>query len=254
MSEYFSPLRTLEVDASPLPVEQVMRAGDRRRRTRTVGSLVATTALAAAAVAGGLQLVGDPREDSAPPAGPSSGYIPEDFALGADLPVSSQQADVRGAEEAPGDLLMPAACGTGYTLTGTPVDRLAIQGTNQQFTGMRDLAVFGTAEQARAAVADQVARFEACPAEGSSPRTVTKVTPVPLGDGGWRVTRDTVIDGFTSGVEVWYLVHRGTATLVVTDYLDQPEELERRDAEVRGLGSEVVGPLVEGLCSVRTVC
>ena len=145
------------------------------------------------------------------------------------------------------------AQGTGYTLTGMPVDRLAVQGTNAQFTGLRDLAVFATAAEARVAVEDQVSRFEACPTEGDSPRTTTTVTRVGLGDASWRVERDTVVDGFTSGVEVWFLVQRGPATLVVTDYLDQPEELARRDAEVRRLG-EVVGGLVDRLCSVRTVC
>ena len=254
MSDYFSPLRTLEVDATPLPVEDVMRAGTRRRRTHQAGGMVATAMLVGAVVAGGLQLGDGAAQRESVPAGPSSGWIPEDFELGADLPVASQQADVRGAGEAPGEALMPLACGTGYVLAGSPVDRLAIQGTHQQFTGLRDLAVFGSAAEARTAVEDQAARFEACPTEGSSPRTRTTVAPVDLGDRAWRVQRSTVYEGFTSGVEVWFIVQRGPAVLVVTDYLDQPEQIERASAEVRDLRTRAVEPIVESLCEVRTVC
>jgi hypothetical protein len=255
MSDHFSPLRTLEVESTPLPVEDVMRAGTRRRRTRHAANLVGAGALVAAVIAGGVQLTGGVTEpDSAPPAGPSSGYIPEDFALGADLPVASQQADLRGAAEVPPEFLMPAVCGTGYVLAGTPLDRLVIEGTNQQYTGMRDLAVLGSTAEAQQAVEEQVARFEACPTEGTSPRTRTTVEPVDLGDRAWRVQRTTVFDGFVSGVEVWYLVQQGPATLVVTDYLDQPEELERVGARVREIETDGVVPVVEQLCSVRTVC
>ena len=254
MSDYFSPLRTLELDATPLPVEQVMRSGTRRRRTLAAAALAGSAALGASAVVGGVQLAGTTREDSAPPAGPSSGYIPEDFALGADLPVASQQADVRGALDAPGELLMPAACGTGYTLAGQPVDRLAIQGTNNEFIGLRDLAVFAGPADARRAVEGQVSRFEACPSEGTGPRTRTTVTPVDLGDRAWRVERTSTLDGFVSGVEVWFLVQQGPAVVVMTDYLDQPDEIEQRDAEVRRLRTDAVEPVVGRLCSVRTVC
>lgn len=266
MSDYFTPLRTLEVDATPLPVEDVMRSGDRRRRTVAAGSLLATTALAAAAVVGGAQLLEHARQ-SAPPAGPPSGLIPRSFPLGADLPFSSQRITVQWAADGAGDgpkiEYIPPACGTGYALAGDPVDRLTIQsssgvsnyGDHVLFTGFRDLAVFGTAEQARAAVTEQVARHEACPSEGGDGLgTVTTVTPVALGDGAWRVERDTVLEGSVTGVEVWYLVHRGTAALVVTEFLDQPEELDRREGAARELGTDVVAPILERICSVRTVC
>jgi hypothetical protein len=255
VSDHFSPLRTLEVEPTPLPVEDVMRAGTRRRRTRHAASVVGAGALVAAVIAGGVQLTGGVSEpDSAPPAGPSSGYIPEDFALGADLPVSAQQADVRGKDEAPSGNLMPLACGTEYVLAGEPLDRLAMEGTNPQYTGLRDLAVFASAAEARTAVREQAERLRACPSEGSDPETVTQVTPVDLGDAAWLVQRESVYDGFVAGVEVWYLVQKGTASLVVTDYVDQPEELERRDAAVREVGTDAVEPILDEICSVRTVC
>jgi hypothetical protein len=41
---------------------------------------------------------------------------------------------------------------------------------------------------------------------------------------------------------------------VVTEYLDHPEELEGREQAARELGTEVVAPILERICSVRTVC
>ena len=134
------------------------------------------------------------------------------------------------------------------------MDRLAVVGTNQEYVGMRDLTVFASAAEARRAVDEQASRFRACPSEGSGPRTVTTVTPLDLGDRAWRVERVSLLDGFVSGVEAWYLVQKGTASLVVTDYVDQPEELERRDAEVRAVRTDAVEPILDELCSVRTVC
>lgn len=259
MSEQFSSLRTLEVDVTPLPVEDVMRAGDRRRRTRTAGGVAVVAAALVAVVGVGTQLVG--REDvSAPPAGPSSGYIPTDFPIGADLPVGSQNADVRGAAEAPEPDVVARVCDQPYVLPGTPLDRLALEGTNQQYLGLRDLVVYGSTDEARAAAESARQRFEDCPREGEAGTSIA-TTLTDLGgavgavDSAWRADRVSSFDGDPMGVELWYVVQRGPAVLVVIENLDQPDELGAgRAAATRAAQDEVVRPLVEALCEVRTVC
>ena len=80
--------------------------------------------------------------------------IPVDFPLGRGLPTASQQLDMRGVDTPPTGESVGAICGEPYALTGRPVDRAAIEGTNQEYLGVRDLAVYGTPAEALDADAD----------------------------------------------------------------------------------------------------
>lgn len=277
MSDLFTSLRH-EDPAVGLPAEEVRRLGDRARRRRTAVRAVGVTAVVTAVAAGSL-LVGPGAPRSAPdPVSPDPGptpttavapesqrLVPSGFALERGLPSSAGFPDLAGPGVAPFPEVVPPVCGTTYALAGRPVDRLAMEGTNPVFQGVRDLAVYASPGQALRAVEEQAQRLRDCPTERSAGSlATTTVEPLDIGDRAWRATRVYTSGGTAVSVEVWFLVQRGTAALVLAESLfDEPAPVLNGaaidvDTELGSHLAEqersVVAPLTEALCRVDSVC
>ncbi|QIK67799.1 hypothetical protein G7072_16890 [Nocardioides sp. HDW12B] len=277
MSDLFTSLRQ-EDPAVGLPADEVRRLGDRARRRRTAVRAAGATCVVAAVGAASLAVgTGTPRtapDPAAPDPGPSptravapepDRLVPDGFPLSRGLPMSAGTPDLAGPEVAPFSEVVPSVCGTTYALAGSPVDRLAMEGTNVVFQGVRDLAVYAEPGQALRAVEEQAQRLRDCPTErGAGSVATTTVEPLDVGDRAWRATRVYTSGGTAMSVEISYLVQRGTAALVLKESLfDEPAPVANGpaiDVETE-LGSylaeqerTVVAPLTEALCRVETVC
>ena len=233
--------------------------------------------VAAVAVASLTLGTGTPRtapDPAAPDPGPSPSraadrepdrLVPTDFPLSRGLPMSAGTPDLAGPAAAPFADVIPAVCGTSYSLAGSPADRLAMEGTNAVFQGVRDLAVYDSPGQALRAVEEQAPRLRDCPTErGAGSLATTTVEPLAVGDQGWRATRVYTNGGTPVSVEVFFLVQRGTAARVLAESLfDEPAPVANGpaidvDTELGSYLDEqersVVVPLTEALCRVETVC
>jgi hypothetical protein len=277
MSDLFTSLRQ-EDPAVGLPADEVRRLGDRARRRRITVRAAGATCVVAAVAATSLALgTGTPLtapDPVAPDPDPSptravapepDRLVPSGFPLSRGLPMSAGTPDLAGPAAAPFSEVIPPVCGSTYALAGTPVDRLAMEGTNVVFQGVRDLAVYDSPGQALRAVEEQAQRLRDCPTErGAGSLATTTVEPLAIGDQAWRATRVYTSDGTAVSVEVFYLVQRGTAALVLTESLfDEPAPVANGpaidvDTELGSYLADqeraVVAPLTEALCRVETVC
>ena len=277
MSDLFTSLRPEEPTVG-LPADEVRRLGDRARRRRTAVRAAGVTGVVATVAVGSL-LIGTESPSTTPdPASPDPGpsptraaapapdrLVPSGFPLNRGLPSSAGFPDLAGPEVAPFPGVIPPACGTAYSLAGAPVDRLAMEGTNPVFQGVRDLAVYATPGQALRAVEEQAQRLRDCPTERvAGSLATTTVEPLAVGDQAWQATRVYSSGGTAVSVEVFFLVQRGTAAMVLAESLfDEPAPVLNGaaidvDTELGSYLADqertVVAPLTEALCRVESVC
>ena len=263
MSDLFAPLREFEPPAEPLPSREVRRLGDRRRHRRhaVVGLAAAGVlgAVGAVATLGGVADLDAPAGPAQQPTPTETQSAPEsrlyDFPLGLGLPASAQQLDLVGPANAPFPRAIPPVCGTDYELPGTPVDRASIEGTTPQYQGVRDVALYRSADQALGAIRSEVARLEACPREEAA-GLVTRTTVRPLagvGDRAWLGVRTYEVGGDVTGLVVHYLVHQGRAALVMNEDVSDPDAYPTatRDAFLADYRQSMVAPTAEALCDLH---
>lgn len=270
MSDLFTPLRDFRPEVDPLAPEDVRRLGTRRHRRRVAATLGATACLVLGAVAAGVG-ASSFATDATPPLPadrPSQGLtpdteqtapaIPADFPLGRGLPTASQQLDMRGADTPPTGESVGEICGAPYALTGRPVDRAAIEGTNQEYLGVRDLAVYRTPAQALDATRTLAGRLRSCPVEqapgGDTTTTVAALSN--LGDHAWVSVRTLEYDGDAMSAEYYVIVQRGSAALVLHQQGGEPALLREgtRQAYLDDFRSSTVEPMVAALCELDGVC
>ena len=103
--------------------------------------------------------------------------------------MSAGTPDLAGAEVEPSSGVIPSVCGTSHSLAGTPVDRLAMEGTSAVFQGVRDLAVYeaGAGAAGRRGAGAAAARLPDRAGAGSL--ATTTVEPLEVGDRGGGPTR-----------------------------------------------------------------
>lgn len=269
MSDLFTPLRDFRPEVDPLAPEDVRRLGTRRHRRRVAATLGATACLVVGAVVAGVSASSIATDATTPlPADrPTQGatleaeetaVIPTDFPLGRGLPTASQQLDMRGADTPPTGESVGTICGEPYALTGRPVDRAAIEGTNQEYLGVRDLAVYRSSPEAVDAARTLASRLQACPLERSSGGdTATTVAPLAdLGDHAWLSVRTLEYDGDVMSAEYYLIVQRGSATLVLHQQGGERALLREgaRQAYLDDFRSDTVEPMVAALCGLDGVC
>jgi hypothetical protein len=270
MSDLFAPLRSSE-PAPTTPPEQVRRRGERIRRRRTAGQVLAAAVLVGAVATGGFLLDGaGPR--TTPPPGPVDRPTATADPEPAPAPVDLTRIDLTRGFPTHGDAFVtgPGArvpafsdfqvCGRPYPGDRPdPMQRLGVSMQAPEDFRARELTVYADAATAQAALDRFVGLFQACPEDppGGGAVSRNEVRPVALGDEGRSVLRTYVTDGMPQlGMEIVHAVRVGQVLLLTSQHdegsgaLDMGQSRRRVDEATESR----VAPLVEELCTVVAAC
>ena len=253
--------------APPLPAAEVRRRGDRLRRRNTVLAGVGA-ALAVAVIATPIAVLTSGSDSTEPepapaPTSPSvttdtlvSGEvlaeIPDSVDLTADMPANESGEPVTATTDGDGVVDLQFCAEQAFPLRDDLVDRLAATAIGPEYASARELRVYGSTEQATAAVDQVVDAAEGCPREDlgeelGNTTWVHAVTPTDLGEASYTVQRTFEDQGAPSiGATWWQVVRVGNAVLATATSGEYAPGPILEDATTDDV--EALRPLVDQLC------
>jgi hypothetical protein len=267
MSDLFAPLRSSE-PAPTTPAEQVRRRGERIRRRRTAGQVLAAAVLVGAVATGGFLLDGSASRTTPPP-----GPVDRPSERADPVRVDLTRVDLTRGFPTHGDASVtgPGArvpafsdfrvCGGAYPGDRPdPLQRLGVTMQAPEDFRAREVTVFADAATAQAGLDHFVGLFESCPedpAEGGSAVSRNEVRPVAVGDDARSILRTYVTDSMPQlGMEIVHAVRVGNVLLLTSQHDEGSGALDMRQSRQRVVEATRtrVAPLVEELCRVVERC
>lgn len=207
---------------NPLPPAEVRRLGDRHRRRRTAGVVLATAAVVAVIATGGAVLAdGDDRTVDPAPPNPSvttsaDPLVPDTFDLTVDMYENDSGEPVSQTRGGLG-LSVVDFCGVTPFADDGRVDSVSAATAGPEYSDAREVVLYPD-EQSAARVLRQVeSAARDCPRQPSGPgsTTFTDVSAWPAGEGGIVAVR-TYENSL--GAEILYFTRVGDALLASSTY------------------------------------